>query len=185
MTIIFFFVHFFLFLFLILMVLFIPDNNACHRWPSKLKHLSSCKDFLKGLTFGPKLFRSFLSKERIMAQKCFWKMGNFGQHAPRHQSKMISRYHGLGTLFCSLKRFGRFKTVASHDAYQITKYQFFQNSSFFVAWFSKNSRRVSESRILRPIAWVSVIKRFIRFFKIVPLGTPRFSKDSKVEESVY
>ena len=59
-----------------------------------------------------------------MAQKYFGEMGNFGQHAPRHQSKMISRYHGLGTLFCSLKRFGRFETVASLDAYQITKYQF-------------------------------------------------------------
>ena len=26
---------------------------------------------------------------------------------------------------------------------------------------------------------------FIRFFKIVPLGAPRFSKDSKMEESIY
>ena len=66
-----------------------------------------------------------------MAQKCFRKMGNFGQHAPRHQSKMISRYHGLGTLFCSLKRFGRFETVASLDAYQITKYQFFSKLIIF------------------------------------------------------
>ena len=61
---------------------------------------------------------------------------------------------------------------------------FFLKLIIFVAWFSKNSRRVSESGILRPIAWVGVIKRFIRFFKIVPLGAPKFSTDSKVEESI-
>ena len=147
---------------------------------------SQCEDCFGRLASWSKIvYIISVQRKKNMAQKCFGEMGNFGQHAPKHQSKMISRYHGLGTLFCSLKRFDRFETVASLDAYQITKYQFFQNSSFFVAWFSKNSRRVFESGILRPIVWVGVIKRFIRFFKIVPLGTPRFSKDSKVEESVY
>ena len=86
---------------------------------------------LKGWPFGPRLFISFLSKERIVAQKCFREMGNFGPHAPKHQENMTSRYHGLGTLFCSLKMFGRFEIVASHDAYQIINSVSFKNSSFF------------------------------------------------------
>ena len=67
---------------------------------------------LEGWPFDPRLFRSFLSKKRIMAQKYFREMGNFGQHVPRHQSKMVSRYRGLGILFCLWKRFGRFETVS-------------------------------------------------------------------------
>ena len=67
---------------------------------------------LEGWPFGPRLFRSFLSKERIMARKYFREKGNFGQHVPRHQSKMISRYRGLEILFCSWERFGEFETVS-------------------------------------------------------------------------
>ena len=125
-----FFVHFFLFL-VLMVCLFRATTHVIDDFPdwSTFPH---ARIFLKRLTFGPKLFRSFLSKKRIMAQKCFWKMDNFGQHAPRHQSKMILRYHGLGTLFCSLKRFGRFETVASLDAYPITKYQFFFKTHHFL-----------------------------------------------------
>ena len=66
-----------------------------------------------------------------MAQRCFREMGNFGQHAPRHQSKVISRYHGLGTcIFGHRKSFGRLEAVASLDAYQITNYHFLQKSIF-------------------------------------------------------
>ena len=52
-------------------------------------------------------------------------MGNFSQHAPRHQLWVISEYQDLKDLcFWSLKRFGRFEAVVSLDAYQITNYQF-------------------------------------------------------------
>ena len=159
-------------------------NDVCHRWLSKLKHHFSCEDCFGFWLFGPKLFIPLLSTKRVMAQKYFQEMGNFLSMCLKTLIKVISKYHDLGILFCSLKRFGRFETVASLDAYPITKYQFFQNSSFFVAWFSKNSKRVFESGILRPIAWVDVIKRCIRFFKIVPLGAPKFSTDSKVKESI-
>ena len=76
-------------------------------------------------------------------------------------------------LFCSLKRFGRFETVASLDTYQITNYQFYKNSSFLLPDFRRIRERVSKSGILGPIAWVGVIKRFIQFFKIVPPLTGR------------
>ena len=54
--------------------------------------------FWKGSLFGPKLFRSFLSKERIMAQKYFREMGNFGQRVSRHQSRWFQNIAILG--FC-------------------------------------------------------------------------------------
>ena len=42
---------------------------------------------LKGWPFGPKLFISFLSKERIMAQKCSRETGNFGSTCPKASIK--------------------------------------------------------------------------------------------------
>ena len=148
--------------------------------------LFSVRIVLEGWSFGPKLFISFLSKERIMAQKCFRKMGNFGQHAPRHQSKMISRYHGLGILFCSWKRFGRFETVSK--SWCVPNYQisvFFKNSSFFVVWFPKNSNEFANQESYGQLPEKAWSNGLFDFFKIVPLGAPRFSKDFKVEESVY
>ena len=76
-----------------------------------------------------------------MAQKYFREMGNFGQYVLRHQSRWFQSITILGFCFAYLKVFDRFETIASLDAYQITKYQFFKNLSFFVAWFSKNSRK--------------------------------------------
>ena len=142
----------------------------------------SVRIVLEGWPFGPRLFRSFLSKERIMAQKYFREMGNFGQHVPRHQSKMISRYRDLGILFCSWKRFGRFETVSK--SWCVPNYQmsvFFKNSSFFVAWFPKNSRRFANQESYGQLPEKAWSKGFIRFFKIVPLEVPKFSTDSQSE----
>ena len=87
--------------------------------------------------------------------------------------KVISGYHDLGILFCSLKRFGRFETVASLDAYQISVFSKTHHHFFLLPDFQRIRERDSESGILGPIAWVGMIKRFIRFFKIVPFGAPR------------
>ena len=90
---------------------------------------------------------------------------------PKILITVISGYHDLGILFCSWKRFGRFETVASLDAYQITKISFFQKLIIFRCLiFEKFKKKVSKSGVSWPIAWEGVIKRFIRFFKIVPLG---------------
>ena len=166
---------FILFFFFILMICLLWAMMHAIHGPSGWSISSHMRIILKGWPFGPRLFISFLSKERIVAQKCFREMGNFGPHAPRHQAKMTSRYHGLGTLFYSLKMFGRFEIVASLDAYQIINSISFKNSSFFVAWFFKNSRnKFVNQRTLWPIAWESVIKMFIRFFKLCPLGHQGF-----------
>ena len=59
--------------------------------------------FWKGFAFDPKLFRSFLSKERIMAQKYFREMGNFVQRASRYQSGWFQSIKILGFCFAHWK----------------------------------------------------------------------------------
>ena len=97
---------------------------------------SRVRIILKGWPFGPKLFRPFLSKERIMAQKYFREMGDFWSMCLEASIKVIFKYHDLGILFCSLKRFGKFETVASLYAYQIINYQFLQKFIIFCCLIS-------------------------------------------------
>ena len=171
MTINFSFVLFFSFLILTICLLraTMPTIDGLLSWSIS----SHMRIVLKCWLFGPKLFISFLSKERIMAQKCFREMGNFWSTCPRHQ---FSEYHDLGILcFWSLKRFGKLEAVASLDAYQITNYEFLQKFIFICLIFTK-FEKVSKLGVLWPIVWAGVIKWFIWFFKIAPLGAPRFFK---------
>ena len=72
-------------------------------------------------------------QKRIMTQKYSREMINFGQHAPRHQSKMVSKYHDLGIcVFGHRKGFDRLEAVASLDAYQITNCQFLSKLIIFL-----------------------------------------------------
>ena len=71
--------------------------------------LLSVRIVLEGWPFGPRLFISFLSTKKVMAQKCFRGMGNFQSTCLKALVRMISVYHDLGFFFCSLKRFGRFE----------------------------------------------------------------------------
>ena len=149
------------------------SNDVCHRWPSKLKHLFSCEDlFWKGWLLVRGCSYHFCP-EKNMAQKYSREMGNFLSICPEASIKVISKYHDLGILFCSLKRFGRFETVASFDAYQITKYQFFfkkQNRHFLLPDF----RRIREISFYREFygqmpeqVWS---KGLFDFSKSCPLG---------------
>ena len=75
-------------------------NDACYRWPSNLEaSLLMWGLFWKGWFLVQRLFMSFLSKERIMARKYSWKIGNFGQRALRHQSKWFRSITILGLVF--------------------------------------------------------------------------------------
>ena len=97
-------------------------------------------------------------------------------------------FQGIMVLgFCSAhgKGLAGLKLLASLDAYQITNYQFLQKLVIFCCLISEEFERVRKSGILWPIAWEGVIKWFVWFFKIVPLGAPRFSKDFEVEESFF
>ena len=84
MTINFSFVLFFFFILVICLLW--AMMHAIHG-PPGWNISSHMRIVLKGWPFGPRLFISFLSKKRIMAQKYFRKMSNFGQRAPRHQSR--------------------------------------------------------------------------------------------------
>ena len=70
-----------------------------------------------------------------MAQKCSREMGNFCQHAPRHQSGRFQNITILETcVFGYREGFGKLEVVASLDAYQITNYQFLSKTHhFFIA----------------------------------------------------
>ena len=104
--------------------------------------LLSVSIVLEGWPFGPKLFISFLSKERFMAQKCYWEMGNFWSTCPKASIKddsKASRFWGLH----SWSSRGFWQAWSCSKSWCIPNYQLlvsFKNSSFFVAWFSKNSR---------------------------------------------
>ena len=63
----------------------------------------------------------------------------------------VSRFWDL--YFWSLKEFGRFKAIASLDAYQITNYQFpSKTHHFLLPDFQRIREEVSKSGILWPIA---------------------------------
>ena len=154
-----------------------PGNDVCHRWPSKLKHIFSCEDCFGRLAFWSKVVYIIPVQREDHGSKVFqWKIGNFRSMCPKTLIMVISGYHDLGILFCSWKRFGRFGTVSK--SWCIPNYQisiFSKTRHFFLlSDFWRIRERVSESGILWPIAWVDVIKRFIRFFKIVPPGVPHF-----------
>ena len=166
-----------------------PSNDAYHRWTSSLKHLFSYEDrFERVRLFGPKLFASFLSKKRIMAQKYFSEMGNFGQRAPSRQSRWSLRISwSWGLVFLVLEKVRQVWSCSK--SWCVPNYPLsvsFKNSSFFVAWFPKNSRNKFLNQEfygqLPEKAWSNGL---FDFFKIVPLEAPGFSKDFKVEESVY
>ena len=137
-----FIVLFIFFLFLVLMVCLLRATmHAIDSLPN-WSIFSHVKIVLKGWSFGPKLFISFLSKERIMAQKCSREMGNFLSTCPKAPIKAILEYHDLRVLcFWSLKGFSQ--AWSCSKSWCIPNYQLsvsFKNLSFFVAWFSKNSR---------------------------------------------
>ena len=110
-------------------------------------------------------------------------MDSFWSMCPEASIKVISEHHDLRTcVFSHWKGLASLKLVASLDAYQITNYQFPLKTLYFLLLdFWRIREKVSKSGILWPIAWVSVIKRFIWLFKIMPLGAPRslMQMDSK------
>ena len=47
------------------------SNDACHRWPFRLKHHSSCENcFGKGSSFGSRVVHIIFVQRKGMAQKC-------------------------------------------------------------------------------------------------------------------
>ena len=78
---------FLLFFFLVLIVCLLRATTPTTDDLPSRNIFSHMRIVLKDWPFGPKLFISFLSTKRVMAQKYFRERGNFGQRAPRHQSR--------------------------------------------------------------------------------------------------
>ena len=131
----------------------------------------------------------FVEQERVMAWRVPEKWAIFGQRALRHQSRWFQSITILGLVFLVIERV--WQAWSYNKSWRIPNYQIskpYKNLSFFIAWFSKNSRkRVSKSGVLRPIAWAGVIKRFIWFFKNYAIrGTKvSYSNGFKMKGSVY
>ena len=145
---------------------------------------------LKGLSFGPRLFVSFLSQEKIILKGFIEKWIIFGQSYPKSSIKVISEYHDLRDLcFCSWKGFGRFETVSK--SWCIPNYQLSVPTKLIIfrCLISEEfKKKVSKSGVSWSIAGEGVIKWFIRFFQIMPLGAPPiffYPNDSIMKEIVY
>ena len=160
-------------------------NDVCHRWLSKLKHHFSCEDCFGFWPFGPKVFIPILSTKRESWLKSISEKWTILSTCPKASIKVISKYRDLGILF-GLKGLASLKLqqVLMHTKLPIISS--YKNSSFRLPDFWRIREMIFGSEILRPIVWVGVIKKFIRFFKIVPLEVPHFySSDFTVKRSVY
>ena len=109
----------------------------------------------------------------VMAQRCPQDMGSFlfGQRAPKHQSRMILKYHSLKTcVFGRWKGFSRFEAIASLDAYQITKYQILQKLIFLLPNFWRIRERNFQIRNFLARCLGNMIRWFIWFSKLCSSG---------------
>ena len=139
--------------------------------------LLSVRIVLEGWPFGPRLFISFLFKERIMAQKCYRKMGNFLSTCPKASIKDDFKASLFWNLrFWSSRGFDRLEAIASLDAYRIINYQFLSKTHhFLLPDFQIIWEKVFKSGILWLITRAGMIKKFIRFFqKLCPSGHQGF-----------
>ena len=148
-----------------------PDNDAYHRWLSKLKHHFSCRKCFERVIFWSRVVHTiYVSKKWLwlkrvvhtisVNKKEVWLKGLFTLSARKRvmAQKIVEEWAivflvnmpqwwfwnivVLRLIFSIIeRRFGRLEAIASLNAYQITKNQILQKFIFFVAWFSKNSRK--------------------------------------------
>ena len=139
--------------------------------------LLSVRIVLEGWLFGPRLFISFMSKKKIMAQKRSRKMGNFWSTCPKASIRVISKYHDLRDL-CFWSSRGFWQAWSCSKSWCIPNYQLsisFKNSSFFVAWFPKNSRnKFLNQEFYSQLPEQAWSKCLFDFSKSCPLGHQGF-----------
>ena len=131
-----------------------PGNDACHRWPSRLKHLFLCKDCFGRVGF---LVQSCLG--HFYPKRGSW-LKNISEKwvILVNMSQGINQrwFRGITVLgFCSAhgKRFGKFETVSKSwctPNYQISVFS--KTRHFLLPDFWRIRELVSKSGILRPIA---------------------------------
>ena len=112
---------------------------------------------LKGWAFGPRLFISFLSTKRVMAQKCFRGMGNFQLTCLKALVRMISVYHDLGFCFAHWKGLANlnWQVWSCSKSWCIPNYQLSVPTKIYLfvcLIFEEFEKWVSKSGVLWPIA---------------------------------
>ena len=179
-------INFFLFSFVLMIRLLRATTHAIDDLPSR-SISSHVKIVLKGWPFDPKVFISFLSTKRVMAQKCSREMDVFLSACPKASIRVISEYHDFRDLcFWSLKGF--WQAWSYSKSWCIPNYQLsvsFKNSSFFVAWFSKNSRnKFLNQEFYGQLPKQAWSKCLFDFSKSCPSGHQGFQKIPK-KERIY
>ena len=118
----------------------------------------------------------FCQQKRVIAQKCSREMGNFWSTCLKASIRVISEYHDLRDL-CFWSSKGFWQVWSCSKSWCIPNYQLsvsFKNSSFFVAWFPKNSRNKFLNQEfygqMPEQAWSNGL---FNFSKIVLLRAPR------------
>ena len=153
-----------------------------------MKHLFSYEDRCERVGFWFEVARIISVQRKNMAQKYSQKMDNFWSTCPKASIRVISEYHNLRDL-CVWSSRGFWQAWNCSKSWCIPNYQLsisFKNSSFLLPDFRRIREMIFGSKILRPIAWVAVIKSLFDFFKIVPLEVPHFySSDFTMKRSVY
>ena len=75
--------QFFFFFFFTFFHNFSTPGDVCHKWPSKLKHLFSCEDCFKGLTFWSKVVYVIFVRREDYSLKVFLRNGQFPIDVPQ------------------------------------------------------------------------------------------------------
>ena len=111
-----------------------------------------------------------------MAQKYSREMGNFWSTCPKASIRVISEYHDLKDL-CFWSSRGFWQAWSCSKSWCIPNYQLsvsFKNSTFFVAWFSKNSKnKFLNQEFYGQMPKQAWLNGLFNFSKIVPFGAPR------------
>ena len=164
------FIQFFFFLILIVCLLR-ATMHAIDGLPN-WSIFSHVRIVLKGWSFGPKLFISFLSKERIMARKCYREMDNFWSTCPKVSIKddfKVSRSWDLH--FWSSKGF--WQAWSCSKSWCIPNYQLsvsFKNSSFLLPDFEEFEKKFLNREFYGQLPEQAWSNGLFDFSKSCPLG---------------
>ena len=118
-------------------------DDACHRWPSRLKHHFSCGIVLKMVAFWSKgCSYHFCQQEKGYGSKVFSRHGQFSFWSTCPKASIKDDFEILWS--CDLyswllKR--SWQAWSCSKSWRIPNIKSYKNSSFFVAWFLKSSRK--------------------------------------------
>ena len=150
--------------------------------------LLSVRIVLEGWPLVQNCLYHFYPKRGLWLKSVIEKWVIFGQHASRHQSKMISKYHGLGT--CVFGHRGVLTGLKLSKSWCIPNYQlsvFFKNSSFLLPNFGEFEKKFLNREFYGQMPEQEWSNGLFDFSKLCLLRHHVFfySNDSIVKKNVY